>query len=138
MKNYEELLKNYEVREGTFIYILNYKYVFDVSEFNKLIKQVVSYLLENSLDDKQKIKFLKIYFWLYSRLNTLLFSHVNKNDLFKIKNWNLNYFLLLNRIEVIIEYVLDDKIDKLADYFDEFGTFNDCTFPNEIDLFKNQ
>lgn len=136
MKKFEELLKNYEVQEGTFIYNLNYKNVFDVIEFNKLTKQVVSNLLENSIDDKHKIEFLKIYFWFYSRLSTLLFSHLNKNDLFKIKNWNFKYFFLISRIETIIEFVLDDKIDKLVDYFDEFGTFDDCTFPQEIEFFK--
>jgi hypothetical protein len=136
MKNYEELLKNYEVREGTFIYSLNYKYVFDVPEFNKLIREVVSYLLDHKMDNEDKLIFLKYFFWFYSRLSNLLFSHLNKKDLYKIKNWNLKYLFLMNRIEVIIEYVLDDKIKILNDYIDEFGTFKNCTFPQEIELFK--
>lgn len=135
MDNYKELLKNYEVKEGTFMYSLKYKYVFDVPEFNKLIKEVVSYLLTHKMENEEKLIFLKYSFWFYSRLSNLLFSHLNKNDLFKIENWNLKYFFLIDRIQIIIEYVLDDKTENLNDYLDEFGTFENCTFPDEVSFF---
>ncbi|HNX22257.1 MAG TPA: hypothetical protein PKG88_07825 [Bacteroidales bacterium] len=45
----------------------------------------------------------------------------------------INYKVQEGKFKYNLHYknVLDDKIDKLSDYIDEFGTFENCTFPNE-------
>jgi uncharacterized protein YutD len=45
----------------------------------------------------------------------------------------INYKVQKGKFKYNLHYknVLDDKIDKLSDYIDEFGTFENCTFPNE-------
>ena len=129
MRLFDELKKNFEDFEGTFIYILHYRNYFDVITFNKLVKTTSSDLLNHSLNDREKLDILKYLFWFYDRGQTMLYSHFVPHDLFIINNWNDGFRQLFQRIEIIIETVLDDDIHYLADFSDEFGTFEDCTFP---------
>ncbi len=137
MQLFEELKNNFEGIENSFVHQLFYYNNIEIKSFNKLTKETVTDLLNNNLNDKDKLKVLKHLFFVYSRGKVAICSHFNPNDLFIIKNWNEEFIFLFERVEIIIEKILDDDIFYLVDYVDEFGTFENCTFPDYTPSFKN-
>lgn len=135
MQLFEELKKNFKGNENSFIHQLCYYKNIEIKAFCKLTKETVTDLLNNNLTAKERLNVLKYLFFVYSRGEVAIRSHFDPNDLFIIKNWNEDFLFLFERVEIIIESILNDNISNLANFIDEFGTFENCTFPDCATLY---
>ena len=124
MKVYQNIEQNSEGINNSFLYMLYKNQLFDFQLYNDLIIEIKNLIKNNELDDNQTLNFVRKLFFIHSKLHECIVSHLNKNDLFFIKNWQDIILVLIQRLTFLIERVIDNDQNKLDNFIDELGELN--------------
>jgi hypothetical protein len=117
-----ELDKNFNIKEGSFIYTLHEKLEFNIPQLNHFIKDLIAKIKDSNECESDKLETMYKLYIFYKRVSNRLVFHFDQNDLVRLIDLTPDYFIYLERIDFCINaYYLGD-FNMLLAYEDDIGT----------------
>jgi hypothetical protein len=114
-----ELLRlNAEGQEGTFLYELHENSYFHLEYFLELIREVksCSQLMLDSSQIEIKSDLITNLFKVYSCFSNSIMCHFNPNDLYEIKNFDIEFIDYNEDLEIIVSYLIQNDYKGASDF----------------------
>lgn len=118
--------KNFKGTVDSFIGKLHEKEEFCIVSLNDLIFEICSLVKKrvcNILSDSELIFYMSYLFNIYSYAQKSICSHYDKDDLFKIKNFDPIFDIYIERLCFVIKCLLSKDYKSIEAYIDELGKF---------------
>jgi hypothetical protein len=115
----EEIDKCYMNESDSFINDLYYNSFFDYDKFQSLCFEIISRTKKCEFD----IEIFKKLMFINHKLNQIIISHFDQNDLFEIKNSNNNIRILLERFVFLLDSYIDMDFERIKNFEDDLGVF---------------
>lgn len=117
-----ELDKNFNIEEGSFMYTLHEKRAFNIPQLNHFIKDLIAKIKDSNENESDKLETIYKLYIFYKRVSNKLVFHFDQNDLFGIIDLTPDYMIYLERIDFCIEAYYVGDFNILLRYEDDIGT----------------
>jgi hypothetical protein len=114
-----ELIRlNTEGQEGTFLYELHENSYFHLEYFLELIRevQVCSQMMLDSNQIEIRSELNANLFKVYSCFSNSIMCHFNPNDLYEIKNFDIELIDYNEDLEIIVMYIIQNDYEGVSDF----------------------